>query len=85
MSYHVVITATAAKERKRLESKVLQRLDSMLRNLSETPWPRRAKKLSGSKKDWRLRVGDYRILYEVDTELEKVTVWRIAHRREVYR
>ena len=74
MSYHVVITATAAKERKRLDSKVLQRLDSMLRNLRETPWPRGAKKLSGSKQDWRLQVAERSD--SADLEIHRIIVRR---------
>lgn len=42
-------------------------------------------KLAGKSHDWRVRVGDYRILYEVDDEERSVVIWRIAHRREVYR
>ncbi len=49
------------------------------------PRPPGAKKLVGRQLDWRIRVGNYRILYEVDDEASIITVWRIAHRREVYR
>ncbi|HCB50588.1 MAG TPA: plasmid stabilization protein, partial [Chloroflexi bacterium] len=38
--------------------------------------------MAGSRNDWRIRVGDCRVLYEVDTEQEVITIWRIAHRRE---
>ena len=49
------------------------------------PDPQGLKKLAGSSHDWRIRVGDYRILCEVDDEGRLIMVWRIAHRREVYR
>jgi mRNA interferase RelE/StbE len=85
MNYRIVVTTTAAMERRRLDSKIQERLDTILRSLGETPLPRGAKKLTGSEQDWRIGVGDYRILYEIDSELKQVTVWRISHRREAYR
>jgi mRNA interferase RelE/StbE len=85
MTYRVTITATAVKERKRLDATSRKRVDAALRSLVENPRPHGAKKLAGSKYDWRVRVGDYRILYEVDDNGRLITVWRIAHRKEVYR
>ena len=84
MAYRVTITPTAVKERKRLDAEMRQRIDDALRSLYENARPPGAKKLSGSKQDWRIRVGNYRILYEVDEAGNLITVWRIAHRREVY-
>ena len=77
MTYQVTMTATAIKERKRV--------DAALRSLLENPRPPGAKKLSGSQHDWRVRVGDYRILYEVDDKGRLVIIWRVTHRREAYR
>jgi mRNA interferase RelE/StbE len=85
MSYHVVLTATARKERKRLAAGTQQRIDAALKNLIETARPPGATKLTGETNDWRIRVGDYRILYEIDDQASIITVWRIAHRREAYR
>jgi mRNA interferase RelE/StbE len=79
------MTATAVKERKRLDPTSRKRVDAALKSLLENPRPSGAKKLSGSQHDWRVRVGDYRILYEVDDEGRLITIWRIAHRREAYR
>lgn len=79
------MTATAVKERKRLDTTSRKRVDATLQSLLENPRPQGAKKLAGSRQDWRVRVGDYRILYEVDDGGRLVTVWRIAHRREAYR
>jgi mRNA interferase RelE/StbE len=53
--------------------------------LETDPRPIGAAKLSGQRNRWRVRVGDYRILYEVDDALQQVLVVRIAHRRDVYR
>lgn len=85
MSYRVVITPTAIKERKRLDIENRKRIDAALKRLVETARPPGAKKLTGSKNDWRIRVGNYRILYEINDTDRFITVWRIAHRREAYR
>lgn len=85
MSYRVTLTATAVKERERIDPAVRWRIDQALRQLQVDPRPSGVRKLAGRREDWRLRVGDYRILYEIDDALEMIAVWRIAHRREVYR
>ena len=85
MSYRVTLTATAVKERKRIDPVFRKRIDQALRGLQSEPRPSGVKKLSGQHQDWRVRVGDYRILYEIDDDQQLVTVWRIAHRRDVYR
>lgn len=85
MNYHVTVTPTAAKEFRGLDVKQQRRIGDALKRLAENPRPSGAKKLTGSKSDWRVRVGDYHILYNVDDTAAHITVWRIAHRREVYR
>ena len=85
MSYRIVITATAIKERKRLDIENRQRIDTALKHLAEAARPPGTKKLAGSQNDWRIRVGNYRILYEIDERNDMITVWRIAHRRKAYR
>jgi mRNA interferase RelE/StbE len=85
MAYQIKLTPTAIKERKRLESSIQQRVDQALFKLREEPKPPDVRKLTGSAHDWRIRVGDYRVLYEIDEQEQAVIVWRIAHRREAYR
>jgi mRNA interferase RelE/StbE len=56
-----------------------------IRGLANDPRPSGCRKLSGSKHDWRIRVGDYRVVYEIADEIRIVRVNRVRHRREVYR
>jgi len=58
-----------------------------IQSLLTDPRPRQSKKLKGAQAEgaYRVRVGDYRIVYDVDDDLKLVTVYRIGHRREVYR
>lgn len=64
---------------------LLQRVDEAILSLADTPRPADAKKLSGKDPIWRLRVGDYRILYEVNDQESRVSVARVLHRSEAYR
>jgi len=48
------------------------------------PSLRDAKKLVGGNKEWRIRIGDYRVVYEIDDAAKTIDVTRIAHRRDVY-
>ena len=64
---------------------MVARIMPRLEDLSSAPRPRGCKKLKGGDKEWRLRVGDYRIVYVIDDAAKTVDVTRIAHRREVYK
>jgi mRNA interferase RelE/StbE len=55
-----------------------------LEALGDTPRPAGCKKLKGYKDQWRVRVGDWRMVYIIDEAAKAVSVTRIAHRREVY-
>ena len=83
-SYRILLTRSAAKELERVPTRDRQRIVTRIGALAENPRPFGAEKLSGDDK-YRIRQGDYRILYEiVDAELI-VTVVRVGDRREVYR
>ncbi|HLD22872.1 MAG TPA: type II toxin-antitoxin system RelE/ParE family toxin [Sulfuricurvum sp.] len=83
-SYKIEIKKSAAKEIENLPSIVLKRVVSHIQELGSNPRPIGCKKLSGDEK-YRLRVGDYRILYEIEDAIVTVYVVKVAHRKEVYR
>jgi mRNA interferase RelE/StbE len=83
--YQVVVERSAEKDLKRLSGQIRSRVATALRSLSENPRPAGSRKLAGTKRDWRVRVGDYRIIYEIADVIRVVRVQRIRHRREVYR
>ena len=83
-SYRLVIRRSAGKEIEALPLKDRRRVVTKIHGLAENPRPAGCEKLSGEEK-YRVRQGDFRILYEiVDHELI-VTVVKVGHRREVYR
>ena len=61
------------------------RIADALRSLANDPRPPGSLKLAGTKRAWRIRVGAYRVIYEIADSIEIVRVYRIRHRGEVYR
>lgn len=83
-NYKVDITNSAQKEIKNLDSQIIKRIVEKLKSLEESPFPAGYKKLI-ARNGYRIRVGDYRIIYDV-IELEKIVrVYKIRHRKDVYR
>lgn len=83
--YNVKLMPQAQKDLDGFSGKLLSRFEEVILGLYDEPRPHNCKKLSGGGSRWRIRVGDYRILYEIDDAQRIVKVYRIAHRREVYR
>ncbi len=83
-SYKLLIKRSAAKELEKLPPKVRRRVASQIDALGTTPRPPGVEKLSGQEK-YRIRQGDYRVLYAIDDDAQTVTVVKIGHRRDVYR
>lgn len=81
----VLIEAAAERDMKRLPADALDRIIPHLTALARTPRPPGCRKLTGTKNDWRIRVGDYRVLYEIDDPHDLVKILCVRHRREVYR
>ena len=70
---------------KKSSNEELQRIISKILVLRDAPRPAGARKIVGSKNDWRLRVGKYRVIYEIDDHRQVIRIFRVKHRREVYR
>ena len=84
MGYEVRIVSAAEREMDRLPVAVYKRISRRILTLEDNPRPRGAKKLSG-REEYRLRIGDYRVLYTVDDKNGVVTIFAVGHRREIYR
>jgi len=83
--HEILVEAKAESDLRGLPADVFHRVISRIRSLAEQPRPSGCRKITGSKSDWRVRVGDYRILYEIDDKSETVRVMRVRHRGEAYR
>ena len=84
--YGIFIKASAEKEIRRLPRSARERITSAILALRNEPRPSGVRKLKGRDEEgWRIRVGDYRVLYRIDDDQRRVTIFRVGHRREVYR
>ena len=84
MSYSVYIKPSAKKELLDLSNQTLRKADSVILSLQHTPRTIKTVKLEGYN-FYRIRVGDYRIIYSIDDKNKKVEIMKIGHRREIYR
>jgi mRNA interferase RelE/StbE len=85
MRYTVEIDDKAAREIRALPRDLQRRVVSKIDSLADNPRPAGCVKLSGLHDLWRVRVGDWRVVYRVQDRVMIVEVLRVAHRREVYR
>ncbi|MBO9371687.1 MAG: type II toxin-antitoxin system RelE/ParE family toxin [Chloroflexi bacterium] len=83
--WNVVLTRQAEKAIQRLPRSILHRVDRVFQTLEENPIPTGSKKLSGHSDLYRIRVGDWRIVYVLDRTNKTVLVVKIAPRGDVYR
>jgi len=84
VSYTVEIKRSAEKEMDRLPNKIHRHISEKILALEANPRPPGTRKLQGGE-GYRLRIGDYRVLYTVDDQTRHVFVYSVAHRREAYR
>ena len=85
MAYQVLVERAAEKDLRKITSEVRPCLVLALQSLAKNPRPAGSLKLSGSASDWRIRLGDYRIIYEIADEIRIVRINRVRHRGDVYR
>ena len=74
-----------ARELERLDATVIARILPKIEVLAEEPRPSGCKKLRGTADRWRIRIGDYRVIYEIDDTERIVDIIAVRHRREAYR
>ena len=84
MTYRVEVAAAAIRQLRRLDRSALRRVQAAIELLSAEPRPNGAKKLVGGNGEWRVRTGDYRIVYEIHDKILLVLVVAVGHRHEIY-
>jgi mRNA interferase RelE/StbE len=85
MNFTILYRASVKREMRRLDAAMVKRIDAAILALADNPRPSGCVRLSGQSHLWRIRVGDYRVLYEIQDQQLVVLVVSVAHRREVYR
>ena len=82
--YGVILSPLAIRQLRKFDPDVRRRIQAVLELLSENPRPPAATRLVGGAGEWRVRTGDYRVIYEIHEGQLLVLVLRTGHRREVY-
>lgn len=85
MTYRIVLAPAAVRQLRKLDPPARRRIQAAVELLSTDPRPTGAKKLVGGEGEWRVRTGDYRIVYEIHDRKLVVLVLALGHRREIYR
>ena len=84
-SYRIEWKSSAEKELKAIDRQHIPRILEAVKSLTINPFPTQSRKLRDVEKSYRIRVGDYRIVYQVDVEEVMVTIYHIRHRKDIYR
>tara|TARA_R110000868_G_scaffold268443_1_gene527626 strand:- start:1065 stop:1322 length:258 start_codon:yes stop_codon:yes gene_type:complete len=83
--YQITFKKKAAKEMLNLPSSMLPKIVNSIDNLSENPRPEGSKKLRGSDEDlWRIRIGNYRVIYSIKDSIRIVNIRKVGHRKDIY-
>ena len=83
--YSVLLERAAEKDLARLSAEIHDRIIDAIKSLGKNPRPPGCRKLVGGSNDWRIRVGDYRVVYEIADTIRIVRINRVRHRKEIYR
>jgi mRNA interferase RelE/StbE len=85
VSYQLIILPGAEKELRKLPRQIFLKVDKIILSLADNPRPAGCKKLQGFNNVYRIRVGNYRILYRIEDDQLIIEVFRIADRKDVYK
>ncbi|MEO9257766.1 MAG: type II toxin-antitoxin system RelE/ParE family toxin [Crocinitomicaceae bacterium] len=84
--YQITIKKKAEKELDRLPKRMLPKIVSAIDELEINPQPKGSKKLQASTENaYRIRIGDYRVIYVIEEEIKIVDIRKVGHRKDVYR
>ncbi|CAL8974719.1 MULTISPECIES: type II toxin-antitoxin system RelE family toxin [Tessaracoccus] len=84
MSYRIEVAPAAVRQLRKLDRAAQRRVQAAIELLASKPRPSGAKKLVGGDGEWRVRTGDYRIVYEIHDSVLLVLVVAVGHRRDIY-
>jgi mRNA interferase RelE/StbE len=84
-NYRIEISSTAEKALKKIPKKDLMKIVESIQILAINPFPEGCRKLTGEEGTYRIRQGNYRIIYEVEGKKLKVLILKVGHRKDIYR
>jgi mRNA interferase RelE/StbE len=84
-SYQIEWKGSAQKELRKLPTEMIPKIMEAVDALSKNPFPLNCRKLTGSEQTWRIRIGNYRVIYNVFSSILVIEIVRVAHRKDAYR
>jgi mRNA interferase RelE/StbE len=84
MTHRIQVAPAAARQLRKLDAAARRRVQAAIELLADQPRPSGARKLAGGSGEWRVRTGDYRIVYEIGDDVLLILVVAVGHRRDVY-
>ena len=83
--YRITFIRSAEKEIEKLPSKIVRKISPVIDDLANDPRPRGSKKLKGRDEIlWRVRIGDYRVIYLIEDVIKIIEVRKVGHRKDIY-
>lgn len=84
-SFKIEWKSPSENDLKKIDKQYIQRILNEIELLSENPFPVQSKKLKGSESNYRLRTGDYRVIYQVNDKKKVITIFYVRHRKDAYK
>jgi mRNA interferase RelE/StbE len=85
MNYQITFSRSARKELQKLEENLLHKIFSKIQMLGDNPKPSGCRKLQSYENLWRIRIGDYRVLYSIEENEKIIDIVAVRHRKEAYK
>ena len=84
-SYEIQWKHSAEKDLRGIDKQFISRIIEAINSLSDDPFPSKHRKLQGTESSYRIRIGDYRVIYQVDIEKKIIVIYHVRHRKDIYR
>lgn len=84
-SFKIELKNSTEHDLKKINKQYISKIIEAIESLVENPFPVQSKKLKGSESSYRLRVGDYRVIYQVDHVNNAIVIYHVRHRKDVYK
>ena len=83
--FKIDLKGSSEHDLRNIDRQYISRIFSAIESLAENPFPIQSRKMKGSESSYRLRMGDYRIIYQVDTENKIIVIYHARHRKNAYK
>jgi len=83
--YKILWKRSAAKDLRVIDKKFITKILEAIESLSGNPFPKKYRKLIGTNSTYRIRIGEYRIIYQLDSKSNVITIYQIRHRKDIYK